>query len=103
MITSSVNVFYFKKISQFLSLDEATCLQNVTIMKLWQGKRILVTGGAVRIGKGFVESFQAAGAEVVVHYQHSKAEAEALSAYTVKADLSDLSSVEQLLSQTRSY
>lgn len=70
------------------------------MMKLWQGKRILVTGGAVRIGKGFVESFQAAGAEVVVHYQHSKAEAEALSAYTVKADLSDLSSVEQLLSQT---
>ena len=61
------------------------------MMKLWQGKRILVTGGAVRIGKGFVESFQAAGAEVVVHYQHSKAEAEELSAYTVKADLSDLS------------
>ena len=69
-------------------------------MKLWEGKRILVTGGAVRIGKGFVESFQAAGAEVVVHYQHSKKEAEALSAFTVKADLSDLSSVEQLLSQT---
>ena len=52
-----------------------------------KGKRALVTGGAVRIGKAITEALQAAGAEVVVHYRNSKAEAEALSPFTVKGDL----------------
>jgi len=38
------------------------------------GKRALVTGGAVRIGKAIVQALQAAGAEVVVHFRRSGAE-----------------------------
>ncbi|MEA2067717.1 MAG: SDR family oxidoreductase [Verrucomicrobiota bacterium] len=51
------------------------------------GKRALVTGGAVRIGKAITQALQAAGAEVVVHYRNSKVEAEALSPFTIQADL----------------
>jgi len=51
------------------------------------GRRALVTGGAVRIGKVIVQALQAEGADVVVHYNHSKKEAERLSAHTVHADL----------------
>ena len=35
------------------------------------GKRALVTGGAVRIGRAIVEALQAEGAEVIVHFQRS--------------------------------
>jgi NAD(P)-dependent dehydrogenase (short-subunit alcohol dehydrogenase family) len=52
-----------------------------------KGKRALVTGGAVRIGRAIVELLQSEGAEVVVHYSRSEAEAKALSPYTVQADL----------------
>jgi len=52
-----------------------------------KGKRALVTGGAVRIGKAITQALQAAGAEVVVHYRNSKVAAEALSPFTVQADL----------------
>jgi len=38
----------------------------------------LVTGGAVRIGRAIVEALQAAGAEVIVHFQTSDKEAKAL-------------------------
>ena len=54
------------------------------------GKRALVTGGAVRIGKAITQALQAAGAEVVVHYRNSKAEAEALSPFTIQADIQGL-------------
>lgn len=52
-----------------------------------QGKRALVTGGAVRIGAAITKALQAEGAEVVVHYRQSKAHAEALSPYTIQSDL----------------
>jgi NAD(P)-dependent dehydrogenase (short-subunit alcohol dehydrogenase family) len=52
-----------------------------------QGKRALVTGGAVRIGAAITKALQAEGVEVVVHYRNSKAEAEALSPYTVQSNL----------------
>ena len=51
------------------------------------GKRALVTGGAVRIGRTVVEALQAQGVEVVVHYCNSREEAERLSPHTVRADL----------------
>ncbi len=51
------------------------------------GKRALVTGGAVRIGRAIVLALQAEGVDVVVHYNHSRAEAEQLSPHTVQADL----------------
>ncbi|QBG46500.1 SDR family oxidoreductase [Verrucomicrobia bacterium S94] len=66
------------------------------IMNL-SGKRALVTGGAVRIGKAIVRALQAEGAEVVVHYLGSQAEAEALSPYTVRADLGNLEEVSGLV------
>ncbi|MBN2686476.1 MAG: SDR family oxidoreductase [Pontiellaceae bacterium] len=53
------------------------------------GKRALVTGGAVRIGRAITLALQAEGVEVVVHYRHSQAEAEVLSDYTVQGDLED--------------
>ena len=95
-------IFTYENLSQFLSLDEAAYLQNVARMNYWQGKRILVTGGAVRIGRGFVEALQQRGAEVVVHYNQSKEAAEALSAFTVQADLSDPASYAHLLKEAGS-
>ena len=62
-----------------------------------KGKRALVTGGAVRIGKAITQVLQAAGAEVVVHYRNSKAEAEALSPFTVQADLQCLEDCTRLI------
>ena len=44
----------------------------------FKGKRVLVTGGAKRIGRAFTEAFLSTGAEVVVHYKKSRSEAEAL-------------------------
>ena len=41
-------------------------------------KRVLVTGGAVRIGQAIVRAFAAAGYRVVIHYRRSEAAALAL-------------------------
>lgn len=57
-------------------------------MKL-SGKRALVTGGAVRIGRAIVEELQAQDVDVVVHYCRSRLEAEQLSPHTVCANLED--------------
>lgn len=64
-----------------------------------QGKRALVTGGAVRIGEAITKSLQAEGVEVVVHYRNSKAEAEALSPYTVQSNLASPDEYSRLLEQ----
>jgi pteridine reductase len=63
------------------------------------GKRALVTGGAVRIGRAITEALQAAGAEVVVHYRNSKAEAEALSPFTVQGNLEDVGECSRILEE----
>jgi pteridine reductase len=57
------------------------------IRMILEGKRALVTGGAVRIGAAIVKALQTAGVEVVVHYRRSEAAAKALSQCTVEADL----------------
>lgn len=66
-------------------------------MKL-EGRRILVTGGATRIGAVIVETLARQGARVVAHYRSSQSEAEALadrlrangaSVWTTQADLAD--------------
>ncbi|MGE4488421.1 MAG: SDR family oxidoreductase [Kiritimatiellales bacterium] len=61
------------------------------------GKRALVTGGAVRIGKAITEALQAAGVEVIVHFQGSERKAKELSPKTIQADLSDPEQCETLL------
>lgn len=62
-----------------------------------EGKRALVTGGALRIGKAITEALQRVGAEVVVHYRNSKTEAESLSPFTVQADLNRLEDCARLV------
>src|SRR5689334_9982424 len=61
-------------------------------------RRILVTGGARRVGRRFVERLSAAGHSVVIHANTNAAEAEELcrklradnpNTWTLKADLSD--------------
>jgi NAD(P)-dependent dehydrogenase (short-subunit alcohol dehydrogenase family) len=52
-----------------------------------KGKRALITGGAVRIGRAITKALQAEGVEVIVHYRHSAAEARELTPYTIQADL----------------
>ncbi len=64
-----------------------------------EGKRALVTGGAVRIGKAITQALQAVGVEVVVHYRNSRAEAEALSPLTVQADLQSMEECSRLIEQ----
>lgn len=72
-----------------------------------QGKVILVTGGAKRVGAAICRRLQAAGASVAIHYRGSEQEARALqdelnalrpdSAAVFRADLLDLSALPQLV------
>ena len=65
------------------------CLEKafMVITMILKGKRALVTGGAVRIGRAITEALQAEGVEVVVHYLSSEEEAAALSPFTIQGDL----------------
>lgn len=71
-----------------------------------EARRVLVTGGAVRIGQAIVRAFAAAGYRVVIHYRRSEASAQALLAElggaqaghcAVQADLLDHEQVTELL------
>ena len=64
-----------------------------------ENKKILVTGGARRVGKMFVEKLQSFGADVVVHYNTSKNEAEDLSKFVVQCDLSKPDSFPNLINE----
>ncbi|MFA7257633.1 MAG: SDR family oxidoreductase [Kiritimatiellales bacterium] len=61
------------------------------------GKRVLVTGGAARIGRAIAEALQSAGAEVIVHFQTSEKDADAFWPNVIKADLSDPAQCETLI------
>ncbi len=75
-----------------------------------QGKVILVTGGAKRVGAAICRRLHAAGANIAVHYRSSAAEALALeaelnalragSAFCVQADLLDLHALPKLVHDT---
>ena len=41
----------------------------------WRGRSVLVTGGAVRVGRAIARAFAELGADVVVHYRSSAAQA----------------------------
>jgi NAD(P)-dependent dehydrogenase (short-subunit alcohol dehydrogenase family) len=71
-----------------------------------EGKTALVTGGAKRIGRACALALADAGANVVIHYNTSQHEAEAVAigvrhrgakVWTVQADLSDPDDADELL------
>ena len=64
-----------------------------------ENKKILVTGGARRVGKMFVEKLQSFGADVVVHYNTSKNEAKDLSKFVIQSDLSKPDSFPNLINE----
>jgi len=61
------------------------------------GKRALVTGGAVRIGRAITEALLAEGAEVIVHFRTSEKEADTFWPNIIQADLGDPAQCETLL------
>ncbi len=72
------------------------------------GKVVLVTGGAVRLGRAMVEELGSAGARVAIHYHTSADEAEravaelaerGIEAAAFGADLRDVSATERLIEQ----
>jgi hypothetical protein len=77
-------------------------------MKL-ENKIVLVTGGAVRIGRAICIAFANAGAKLAIHYNNSGKEAEKLlkelggsksGHMTVKCDLSDLEAAGRIIPST---
>jgi NAD(P)-dependent dehydrogenase (short-subunit alcohol dehydrogenase family) len=72
-----------------------------------KNQTVLVTGGAVRMGRAIAHRLASAGAHIVIHYRHSEEEAEALRselesrypvrAFTVQADLSGQDACDQLI------
>src|SRR5450759_1896151 len=74
------------------------------------GKTVLITGGAVRIGRSLALAVAQAGADVVLHYGKSRKEAESLrreieaggrKAIILQADLSDAAQAAELISRAR--
>jgi len=70
------------------------------------GKGVLVTGGAGGIGSACVRAFAAEGARVAIHYNTSRAQAEALAAElggapAIRADLTDEAAVDDLFTRAR--
>lgn len=70
------------------------------------GKRVLITGGAVRVGAALAEGFARSGARITIHYRRSAAEAERLLCAlpgeghdAVSGDLADPAAAESLLSR----
>jgi NAD(P)-dependent dehydrogenase (short-subunit alcohol dehydrogenase family) len=71
-------------------------------------KRVLVTGGAKRIGRAIAERLSAAGYDVVIHFRESRAEAETLAqalaaggakTAAIKADLANPDEVNTLVAR----
>ena len=76
------------------------------------GKTILITGAARRVGRLFTLACARAGADVVIHHGHSDEEAESLRheivemdrrAWVIRADLSDSSQSRELIRQISEF
>ena len=61
------------------------------------GKRALVTGGAVRIGRAIADALAAEGVEVIVHFRTSEKEADAFWPNIIQADFDDPTQCETLI------
>ncbi|MBO5959428.1 MAG: SDR family NAD(P)-dependent oxidoreductase, partial [Lentisphaeria bacterium] len=63
-----------------------------------QGKRVLITGGAIRVGAELVRAFAAAGAEVLVHCRsHADKAAELPAKQIFICDLTEPGAPEKLI------
>ena len=74
------------------------------------GRRALITGAAVRLGRACALALAEAGADVVIHYHRSRREAQATAAdirrlgrkaWTLRADLGDPKQAARLVGQAR--
>lgn len=70
------------------------------------GKRVLITGGAVRVGAALAEGFARAGAKITIHYCRSAEEAERLLSALpggghdcIQADLADPEAARTMISR----
>lgn len=77
-----------------------------------KGKNVLITGAAVRLGAQLARSVAAEGGNVLLHYNGSQAEAEALqaelqqkgaNAYLLQGDLADLQQASLLIERTKEH
>jgi pteridine reductase len=93
-------------ISKSLGIAEISGRINGMTESPLQGKTILITGGARRLGRVFSLACARAGANVVIHHGHSESDAETLQAeikelgrkaWISQADLSDASQTQNLI------
>jgi pteridine reductase len=78
-----------------------------------QGKAVLITGGAKRVGAATARRLHASGARIMLHYRSARAEAQALatelndlregSAATVQAELLNVGALPELVKSTVSH
>lgn len=78
-----------------------------------QGKTVLITGGARRVGAAIARMLHASGATLVIHYRGSTKDAHALqdelnalretSAYLIQADLLNVASLPKLVADTLAF
>lgn len=71
-----------------------------------EGKQVLITGAAKRIGRSLALACAKAGADIIIHYNHSESDAQSLKdeienigrrANLVQAELSNLKDVEKII------
>jgi len=76
-----------------------------------EAKKIIITGGANRIGAAIAKKLSGPGVEIIIHYNKSKADAEKLKnelskkltkVYLVKGDLSKETDVNRILKFSKS-
>jgi NAD(P)-dependent dehydrogenase (short-subunit alcohol dehydrogenase family) len=77
-----------------------------------EGKNILITGAAIRVGKAIALAVATAGANVIIHYGSSvdeamnaqrEIQAKGVKAYTIQADLNNLQDVSKIIEKSLAF
>ena len=77
-----------------------------------QGKTVLITGGALRVGRALAQAVAHKGADVIIHYNHSQDQAKALeaelhatgcTAHLLQADLGNPRRAAQLITRALTF